>query len=150
MSLVQKSKVNFFFVEPFPALRNRERLKSFITLIFKKEGIKLASINYVFTNDEEVLLINKHYLKHNYFTDIISFELNPLGKPVIADVFISTDRIKENVKKYKSTIKNEIHRIVFHGALHLCGYKDKQKSHKLKMKNREDYYLNYYFNKRFT
>jgi rRNA maturation RNase YbeY len=150
MSWGQTSKVKFFFNEPFPALRNREKLKSFIVHIFKREGIKLNSLNYIFTNDKEVLQINKKYLNHDYFTDIITFELNSIDEPVTADVFISSERIRDNVKKYKSTINNEAHRIIFHGALHLCGYKDNLKNQKAQMKSKEDFYLNKYVTYSFT
>jgi rRNA maturation RNase YbeY len=90
--------------------------------------------------------INKQHLNHNYFTDIITFDLTPKGdKETTAELYISTDRVKHNAKDYNTTISNELHRVIFHGILHLCGYNDKSKKDIALMRAKEQEYLNLYF-----
>ena len=125
-------------------------LKEFITSVFKSEKRSLKTISIIFSSDSSVLKINKEYLKHNYLTDIITFRLSKHRQPIIADVYISTERVRENSQKLQSKFNEELHRVIFHGVLHLCGYNDKSKSQKLAMRERENYYLSKYFKKRFT
>lgn len=134
------SKVCFFFENTVFSLQNRSRLKAFIEYIFKTEGKKLDCINYIFCSDQKLLEINRKFLRHNFYTDIITFDLsdNPL---IIAEVYISIDRIRQNAKKLGVSFKSELHRVIFHGALHLCGYNDKTVGEKEKMREKEDYYL---------
>ena len=125
-------------------LKERSRLKDFIESIFRREKKKLKSINYVFTSDQEVLKINREYLNHDYFTDIISFDLSE-GNATKAEVYISVDRVTDNATKIKTTVRSELHRVIFHGALHLCGYSDKTKKDMQVMRQKEDSYLALYF-----
>jgi probable rRNA maturation factor len=136
-----KSKVYFFFNDVKISIRNKSALKKFVEDIFKKEKIKLNSINYIFCSDKALLAINKKYLGKSDYTDIITFDLSEPAHPVQAEVYISTDRIKENAKSFNQSFSSEIYRVIFHGALHLCGYGDKKQSEKAKMKEKEDYYL---------
>jgi metalloprotein, YbeY/UPF0054 family len=145
MSSVLNSKVNFFFDEVAPALRNRRILKKFIISIFRSEGNDLESINYVFSSDESVLKINKEYLNHDELTDIITFRLSENGKPIIAEVYISIDRVRENAITHGASFVFELHRVIFHGALHLCGFTDKTALAVKKMRRKEEYYLASYF-----
>ena len=105
----------------------------------------MQSINYIFCSDDYLLELNKQYLNHNTLTDIITFELNAPGEPILSDIFISIDRVKENAKTLEIPFKQELHRVIFHGALHLCGYKDKKKEEQKLMRRKEDEYLNHYF-----
>ncbi len=141
--MASKSKVYFFFLQIEPGFKNRTALKGFIEKLFKKEGKKLRSINYIFCSDEDILKINKQYLKHDFYTDIITFDLSESDQ-IVAEVYISTERVRENAKSLGTSFISEIHRVIFHGALHLCGYGDKTKSEKVEMRKREDYYLNSY------
>lgn len=141
--MASKSKVYFFFQQIGPGFKNRTALKGFIEKLFKKEGKKLRSINYIFCSDEDILKINKQYLKHDFYTDIITFDLSESDE-IVAEVYISTERVRENAKSLDTSFVSEIHRVIFHGALHLCGYGDKTKSEKVEMRKREDYYLNSY------
>jgi probable rRNA maturation factor len=141
--MVKESKVYFFYEKKGFRLDNRQRLKSFIERLFKKEKKRLASINYVFCSDKRVLEINRTYLKHDYLTDIITFDLSE-GPETTAEVYISIDRVKENALHNKVSFKNELHRVVFHGALHLCGYIDKKREDIAKMRLKEDQYLALY------
>ena len=139
------SKVNFFFDATTPTIRNRRGLKTFIIGIFKGEGTKLELINYVFANDKSVQKINRRYLNHRALTDIITFELSKRNEPIIGEVYISIDRVRENALLYRTSFMHELHRVVFHGALHLCGFRDKTISESRQMRKKEEYYLAKYF-----
>ncbi len=139
-----KSKVCFFFQDVNPSLANRTGLKKYIQSVFKKEGRKLEFINYIFCSDKTLLRINREYLKHDLYTDIITFDLSET-EAVNAEIYISIDRIRENAGKFGISFKSELHRVIFHGALHLCGYNDKTKGEKAKMRGKEEFYLDKYF-----
>lgn len=137
--------INFNFQKNI-SLTNRKRLKQFIIKIFKTEKVALESMSYVFCSDEFLLQINKDYLKHNYYTDIISFDLSlSKNSPIIGEIYISVDSIRDNAKRFETTIQQELHRVIFHGALHMCGYKDKTKKDQALMTVKEDEYLSLYF-----
>lgn len=139
-----KSKVYFFSEDRKPSLRNRTRLKNFIESIFKKEKTRLASINYIFCSDKKLLSINREFLYHDYLTDIITFDLSETDA-ISAEVYISVDRVKDNARDLGAGFNSELHRVIFHGALHLCGYKDKTPAHQKMMRQKEDQYLTAYF-----
>jgi probable rRNA maturation factor len=143
-----KSKVYFFFDDVKPNLRSRNKIKVAIEYIFKNEGKALASVNYVFCSDERLLAINREYLKHDYYTDIVTFDLSE-GREIRGEVYISAERVRENARLLKVPVVIEQLRVIFHGALHLCGYRDDTASHKNKMRVREDQYIAV-FRKRFT
>jgi rRNA maturation RNase YbeY len=139
-------EINLFFQNAI-SLKERGKLKSFIIFLMKIEGYKPKDISIIFCSDEYLLDINKQHLNHNYFTDIITFDLTPTHeKETTAELYISTDRVKHNAKDYSTTISNELHRVIFHGILHLCGYKDKSKSDIKIMREKEAHYLSLYFN----
>ena len=138
MSFPSQSKVCFFFEAPKFSLKKRIELKLFIEHIFKKYRQKLESLNYIFTSDKRVLEINKAYLKHDYFTDIISFELSEPGSPVQGEIYISIERVRDNAVNEDVSFKEELLRVIFHGALHLCGFRDKTLAEKTKMRQLED------------
>jgi len=137
--------INFFFPERKINLPQRTELKHFIARLFEKEGFKLKNISYVFCSDKTLLEMNRQYLQHDYFTDIITFDLSSLKKEIDGEVYISIDRIKENAANFETTFQKELHRVIFHGALHLCGYKDKTKRETIEMRAAEDKYLKSYF-----
>jgi len=134
-------KVNFQKADAALTLPAKTELKAFIENLFKKEKTTLAAINYIFCSDKYLLSINQQFLNHDYYTDIITFGLHDKGAPVVAEVYISVDRVKDNAKTHEVTFTNEMLRVLFHGALHLCGYKDKSKADILKMRAKEDAYL---------
>jgi rRNA maturation RNase YbeY len=119
-------------------------LKSFIEKRVKKEGYTIDSLTYVFCSDKYLLKINKDFLSHDYYTDIISFDLSELPGQLIGEVYISVDRVKDNAKTHGTSLKEELHRVIFHGALHFCGYKDKKPTDAKKMREMEDRWLNAY------
>ena len=140
-----ESKVYFFFNAHRITLKNRQKLKEFILAVFKKEGKQPGTINYIFSSDKIMLDINRRYLKHDFPTDIITFDLTTGKNEIIADIYLSPERIKKNAKDFGNSFKSELHRVMLHGALHLCGYKDKSKDDKHVMRKKEDYYLTAFF-----
>lgn len=140
-------KVRFFFNEVKVSLTNRTALKTSIERLFKKEGRRLQFLNVVFCTDDYLLNINKGFLAHNYYTDIVTFYYSAPKEAVEAELYISVDRIADNAKALNVSIKNELHRVIFHGCLHLCGYGDKSSQQIKKMREREGYYLRLYFGK---
>lgn len=139
-----KPKVYFFFEKRDFTLEKRAELKRFVESIFRKEKKQLTSVNYIFCSDKRLLEINRRFLKHNFYTDIISFELSET-KFIAGEVYISIDRVKDNAMLLGVSFKSELHRVVFHGALHLCGLDDKSKKEKQIMREKEDFYLTSYF-----
>jgi probable rRNA maturation factor len=100
-------------------------------------------VNYIFCSDHYLLQINKQFLQHDYFTDIITFDLS-VTDVIEAEIYISVDRVRDNASTLKVSFEDEILRVIIHGALHLCGYKDKKKSEIEKMRNREGHYMRLY------
>jgi probable rRNA maturation factor len=136
--------VQFFFLNTNISLSKRKELKSFIEFLFRNEKRKLKSLTYVFCSDEYLLKINQDFLRHNYYTDIITFDLSDTTE-IIGEVYISVERVKENAIKVGVSTTNELHRVIFHGALHLCGYKDKTNQEITIMREREDFYINEFY-----
>src|SRR5258708_6094619 len=104
--------VRFFFADVKNSFTERQRIKNFIPLIFKKERKTLDSLNYIFCSDEYLLDINRKFLKHDYFTDIITFNLAPEKEAVAGEIYISLDRIKDNAKNLNLSFKEELLRIL--------------------------------------
>lgn len=120
--------------------KNRAEIKKWIKKSVIKEGYKLGELSFNFCSDEELLKINIEHLNHDFYTDIITFELNE-DDVVIGDIYISIDRVKDNAKQQGATFTNELMRVLIHGVMHLCGYKDKTKKDAALMREKEDYYL---------
>lgn len=119
--------------------RGKTALKGFLEKLFKAEGQVAGSIQYIFCSDEYLLQMNRQFLQHDYYTDIITFDLSS-GEEVDAEIYISLDRVKDNAATFGS-YREEILRVIFHGALHLCGYKDKTKREITLMREKESAYL---------
>jgi rRNA maturation RNase YbeY len=126
-------------------LINRTRLKDFLRKMIAREGKKLVTIDFIFCSDKYLQRINKEYLDHDDLTDIITFELSESGAALTSEIYISVERVKENAAIFKSSMQKELHRVMFHGVLHLCGYGDKTAKEKMVMKGKEDQYLQKYF-----
>ena len=138
-----RDKIRFFFKSPV-SLKDRTKLKSFIFTLFSKEGKHLGQLNYIFCRDKDLLKINREYLKHDFYTDILTFDLSETKRSVTGEVYISVDRVRENSRKYQTTIGQELKRVIFHGALHLCGYNDKTAKGIKEMRQMEEFYLQEY------
>jgi probable rRNA maturation factor len=146
MTNKQSPLVQFHFLLPV-SFTQRTLVKEVIRDLFKKEKTRLDQLQYIFCSDEYLLEINKQHLNHNYYTDIITFDLSETPDAVAGEIYISIDRIKDNAQTYKVTFKQELLRVIFHGALHLCGYKDKTQKDQALMRKAEDKYLQYYLSK---
>jgi probable rRNA maturation factor len=120
-------------------LANKQKVKNGLKLIAEQEGKKIDELNYIFVDDDALLAINKQFLAHETFTDIISFDNNDDADEYIeGDIFISIDRVKENAVNFEVEFQDEIFRVISHGLLHLCGYGDKSKDEKAIMREKED------------
>lgn len=121
-------------------LKEKTKIKLWIKTIIDKEKHTLGTINYMFCNDDELLEINIKHLNHNTLTDIITFDYTE-DKKISSDIFISVDRVLENAKKFEVTFEEELRRVMIHGVLHLCGYKDKSKPDAELMRKKENWAL---------
>jgi rRNA maturation RNase YbeY len=126
------------------SLRFRTKLKAFISKQCQKEGIRIEALQYVFCSDAYLLDINKRFLNHDFYTDIISFDLSEKKGSLVGDVYISIERVKENAKTEGNLYMHELLRVIFHGALHFCGYKDKKPADVKVMRSMEDKWLKAY------
>ena len=139
--------IQFNFLEPI-SLGERTRLKRFLIALFKRERKPLAELQYIFCSDPYLLEINQQFLHHDFYTDIITFDLAEKGQPTSGEIYISVDRVRDNAQNFDSSLKKELHRVIFHGALHLCGFKDKTPKEEIEMRKMEEKYLALY--ERFT
>jgi probable rRNA maturation factor len=144
MSEKQSSKVQFHFLSPVPNLKNRTALKTFLLSTLKTKHRRVGAVNFIFCSDDYLLNINKQFLNHHYYTDIITFDLTE-GADLVAEIYISVDRVKDNASSFNTSFINELHRVIFHGVLHLCGLKDKTPKESLEMRAAEQRILNKYF-----
>lgn len=133
--------INFFQEDVSYNLKNKLKVKQWIKDTIAAEGSKLGELNFIFCSDAYLLTINQQYLNHDTYTDIITFDNSEEEGLIVGDIFISAERIAENAKKFNVDTATEMHRIIIHGTLHLLGYKDKTKSAKTLMTEKEDFYL---------
>lgn len=135
------SAIHFFEEDIVYKLKNKIKVRQWITDTIVAEGYKLQELTYIFCSDEYLLTINQQYLEHDTLTDIITFDNSELAGEITGDIFISIPRILENAANFKVPNADELHRVMIHGALHLLGYTDKKPADKQKMTEKEDYYL---------
>ena len=138
-------KIFFHSADKAPTqLLQKTKLKLQIEQLFIKEQVVLDSLSYVFCSDEYLLKINREFLNHDFYTDIITFDLSETQVGVIGEIYISLDRVKENAAGLGISFSEELLRVLFHGALHLCGYRDKKKAEIMEMRKKEEQYLRLY------
>jgi rRNA maturation RNase YbeY len=118
--------------------------KQVLSQLVENEGFVLIELNLILCSDSYILDVNRAYLQHDYFTDIITFDNADKKLSIEGDLFISIDTVRSNAKLFKTTILNELRRVMVHGALHLCGYNDKTDEEKVQMRLKEDEYLAYF------
>jgi probable rRNA maturation factor len=135
------SSIKFHFLTPAFSFHGRTELKQFLLRQIKKGGRSVEAINYIFCSDEYLLDLNQSHLGHDTYTDIITFELSAPGEPLVADIYISVERVRENASGFGVSFKAELLRVVFHGALHLIGFKDKSANQSKQMREMEDSWL---------
>lgn len=117
-------------------LDKEDQISKWISSIIASEGFAEGDISYVFCSDDYLLGINVEFLNHDTFTDIISFDYS-LGKQIHGEIFISVDRVAENAETFNTGFENELHRVIIHGVLHYCGYKDKSEADIELMRSKE-------------
>lgn len=123
-------------------IKEVRKIKSFLPIIFKQEKVALESLDYIFCDDNYILTINQQFLSHDYYTDIISFDMTaPGNREIVGEIYISIETVSSNAVKYGTPFAEELLRVIFHGALHLCGYGDKTISQKKQMRSKEEFYL---------
>lgn len=133
------SKINFFQEEVSFTLKHKRLLRRWIETIIVDAGHNILDINFIYCSDNYLLEINKSYLNHNYYTDIITFDNRDHGSsPLNSDIFISIDRVKDNAKQLKVSYIQELHRVMIHGILHLLGYNDRTPQQQQEMRKREE------------
>ncbi len=125
-------------------ITERRKKKRWLNDLISQENYNLLELNYIFLNDEALLKINKEYLNHDTYTDIITFDNSEEKKSIEGDIFISVDRIRENALMFRVSFETEMIRVMAHGLLHLCGYLDKKKKDIKNMREKENYYLEQY------
>ncbi|GAB4238802.1 MAG: rRNA maturation RNase YbeY [Ekhidna sp.] len=117
---------------------NLANIKSWVSTIASDHEHDIKDLNYIFCSDNYLLSINQEYLKHDYFTDIITFDHSDEQASIEGDIFISIDRVKENANEHGASFENELHRVMAHGLLHLLGFGDKTPAEKTEMRLKED------------
>ncbi len=139
------NKISFFVEDIKFRFSEKKKIKEWISNSIISEGKILKDISIIFCSDEYLLKMNNEYLKHDFYTDIITFDYTE-GEEISGDLFISIDRVKDNSKEQKVVFEEELNRVMIHGVLHLCGYKDKTKTQEVEMRAKENIYLNLYTN----
>ena len=128
--------INFNYETDF-SLDNEEAIAAWLTAVITSENKKEGEINYIFCDDEYLHKINLEYLDHDTLTDIISFDYT-MGNELSGDIFVSVERVKDNAVDFNVPFEDELKRVLVHGVLHYCGYKDKGEEDELLMRSKED------------
>jgi probable rRNA maturation factor len=134
-------RIRVFYEEVKFRIKGWKEIKSLIGKVISEEKNISGDLNFILTNANHLLKINKEFLKHNYYTDVISFD-NTGDSELAHEIYISIDTVKKNSINYNVSYKEELIRVMIHGVLHLCGYEDRSNDEKEKMREREDYWLN--------
>ena len=130
-----------FFFEDIDPIEIDSKTNEWLQKLIVLEGKKVGKINYIFLSDNGLLKVNRDFLQHDYYTDVITFDYVK-GKTISADIFVSLPRISDNAISHSKDFKSELNRVLAHGLLHLCGYKDKTEEEITEMRSKEDFYLN--------
>lgn len=115
-------------------------LKRWLTAVAAEEQKRVGELSFIFCSDDYLLDINRRFLNHDYYTDVITFDYSEDGC-IVGDIFISIDTVRVNAEEYRQGFENELYRVMVHGVLHLCEYKDHSDTEKQLMRAKEDYYL---------
>lgn len=134
-------KIHFFNEDTDFKPKQKGKIREWIKAVAKSERRATGELSFVFCSDAYLLTINKQYLNHHTLTDIITFDNTEQPHIVSGDIFISIERIIENAKTYGVSERDELHRVIIHGILHLCGYRDKTADEQELMREKEDFYL---------
>lgn len=135
------SSISFFNADVSYVLRSKNGIRLWLSDVIKKEGFRTGELSIILCSDEYLFKMNVQYLKHKTYTDIITFDQSESKGEVSGELYLSIDRIKDNAKTLNINLIDELHRVIVHGTLHLCGYGDKDPKSKLKMTRKENFYL---------
>jgi probable rRNA maturation factor len=136
------NQIHFFSEKISYSVRQKGQIREWISKAVKQERHALGELNFIICSDTYLRSVNKKFLNHDYFTDIITFPYSePGSKEISGDIYISIDRVRQNAKDYGVSVSEELHRVMIHGVLHLCGYDDHTPDQKAMMRKREDYWL---------
>ena len=138
------SLIEVFYEDARIIMNDPEQTKEWIKRIIEAEGKQISHINYIFCPDEYLHTLNLKHLNHDFYTDVITFDLSNEARTIEADIFISIDRVEENSKSLKNHFDHELHRVMIHGVIHLLGYNDKSEEDKHVMRKKEDSCLSLY------
>lgn len=134
--------IQFFNQDSTFSIESEQEISSWILNTFHEESItKKIELSIIFCSDNALLAINKQFLNHDYYTDIITFPIEETATVFEAELYISIDRVKENAQDLSKIFQNELHRVIIHGVLHLCDYGDKTTEEIKIMRSKEDYYI---------
>jgi len=121
---------------------HKQKVRDWVNRTVRNEGFKrISELNFIFCSDDYLLDINQQYLRHDTYTDIVTFDSSEEEEVIAGDIFISVERVQENARKFNVSETDELHRVIIHGILHLCGYLDKTKADKTLMTEKENQYL---------
>lgn len=132
------NEINFFSEDVEFSLADEDNIMSWLQETIRVEKGSLDTINYIFCSDEYLLEINRTYLEHDYYTDIITFHHHEQNEPILSDIYISIDRVKDNANEEQNSFEQELNRVIIHGLLHLLGYNDKTEQDQKAMRLKED------------
>ncbi len=138
------SEVSFFYEDVHETIIDEEKIKHWLSLLSEEEKVSLGAINYIFCTDNYLLELNQNYLDHDTLTDIITFQYDSHPEPISGDIYISVERTIDNAVTIGTQPDEELRRVIAHGLLHLCGYKDKTEDDEKIMRSKENYYLEKY------
>ncbi len=133
--------INFFSEDSDFKPKKVKALRHWLLRCIEAENYKLLELSFIFCSDDYLLEINKEYLNHDTYTDTVTFDNSEIEGKILGDIFISIDRVRENAKTFKTSLNDELHRVMIHSTLHLLGFKDKSVKHKALMTVKEDEYL---------
>jgi len=133
--------INFFNEDISLRLNDKNKIRKWIADVVQSEGQAINNLNFIFCSDKYLKALNVNYLQHDDHTDVITFDLTDEEEVISGDIFISLERVKENAKKYKTTIRDELHRVMIHGVLHLIGYEDDTDRKKARIREYENNHL---------
>jgi probable rRNA maturation factor len=144
MAKMAVKSIRFFYLDQSFFFPERNKLKLFLIQLINAEGYRVDKLTYNFCSDGYLAQLNEHHLNHKTLTDVITFQYSAGKQPLVAEIFISIDRVRENALLYKCSFLMELYRVMFHGGLHLCGYGDKTKKETKMMRWKEKFYLEKY------
>lgn len=133
--------IRFFNEDVAYKLPQKQATRQWLKQQAEREGYAVGDLNYIFCSDEHILQVNRDYLQHDYYTDVITFDQSEEAGKIEGDIFISVERVADNAAQLSVAVEQEMRRVLAHGFLHLCGYGDKTDEEVSQMRHKEDEWL---------